>query len=494
MKRSFIDRISIPSLIFVFFAFFALSFSTSTARMGGADEVLHHATAWYDTSNLVVTKDYNSIQKDIPLKVAVWPCFIFQIEKPSSCSLTKLPNEMGEMVVYNYFPLYYYFVGVGDRIGLALFSDHAWLGGRLLALLPVMLIMFLFLRRMGRSFNKFTLLLPLLLFTPEFISLVGTANPNGFEIMAALWFSIILYDYLRGYDKSLWKLLLAEFLLIASRPMGVFWVPSIFILVIIFGLYGSSTNSSLVLERSKKQLKRLLFLGLKLTPLLSAGLLWVLTHPLDVTMPPMIRPKGFTPATSFSFETFPGFFVNSLSLIPKRLNESYFMAGYKEIFAPWFLSLVISLSLIYLILITINKNKKYFLTVFLFIIFFITMSLIEAHNWGKWPEFWLGRYQLPLLLPLLFLMLKDIVLNKKWVIMLILNLFIFGSIYSAYENFARYQVGIVNGIPNSLFLPFDLLGYISYLFIACMTICGLLITVKTNKLINNNWRITDEKY
>ena len=493
MKRSLIDRTSIVGLIFAFFAFFALSFSTSTARMGGADEVLHHATAWYDTSHLLVTKEYNSVQKDIPLKVAVWPCFIFQIEKPSTCSLTKLPDDMGEMVVYNYFPLYYYFVGVGDRIGLALFSDYAWLGGRLLALLPVMMIMFLFLRRVGSSLNNFAVLLPLLIFTPQFISLIGTANPNGFEIMTALWFLIVLYDYLRGSDRSLWKLLLAEFLLIASRPMGVFWVLAIFSLLSIYGFYASN-KSTLILERSKKEFMRIASTLLKLVPLLSGGLIWVLLHPLDVTMPPMIRPKGFTPATSFNFDTFPGFFVNSLALIPKRLNESYFMAGYKEIFSPWFLSVAIGLSIIYLIILSNKTLKNYIFTILLFIAFFITMSLIEAQNWGKWPEFWLGRYQLPILIPMLYILLKDLVHIKKWVIMFIINLFILGSIYSAYENFARYQVGIVNGIPNSFFLPNDFLGYLSYLLIACMTICGLLITVKTNKHIKNNWRIIDEKY
>lgn len=491
MRNSILSRISLITLIFGFFSFSALSFATSTARMGGADEVLHHATAWYDTSHLKVTSEYNTLVDGIPLKVASWPCFLFQTDKPSDCSLVKQPDELGKMYVYNYFPLYYYFVGLGDRIGLETFPDHAWLGGRILGLLPVLLLMFYFIRRVSNGNNKYFAFLPLLLFTPEFISLTATANPNGFEIISALWFFIVLLNYLEGEDTAIWKVIFAEFLLISSRPMGVLWVVLITLLIFTYNYYSIYGVKKEIIKDTGKVGFGYKKISLMLSPLLAGGLLWVLTHPLDLIMPQMMRPQGFTPAQKFEFSTMPGFFLDSLSLIPQRLNESYFMAGYKEIFVPDFITFVTAITLISAFFFSNLTRKNIVFSLSVLFAFFIGMSLIEAHNWGKWPEFWLGRYQLPLLLPILFLLLREIGLKSKLIALLTINIFTFSSIYAAYENLARYKVGLNNWLPNSIFIAKDFLGIVTYIFITLMFLFAILITFKVNELING-WEKTIE--
>ena len=261
--------------------------------------------------------------------------------------------------------------------------------------------------------------------------------------------------------------------------MGVVWVVLITVLILSYLLWGNKNSLEKFEEEGAQPISKKSAIITKLIPLELLGLFWAFLHPLNLIMPPAIRPIGFVPAQKIQFGLLPKYFLNSLELIPRRLGESYFMAGYKEIFAPTALVVTIGVTLLALLILTSRKSKNRLTLLLASIIFFIAMSLIEAHNWGKWPEFWLGRYQLPLLLPLIFLYLLKLTFKGIKILILLLTFFIFASTYSAYENLARYQVGIRGGLPNSFFLPVDLLSWVSLGCIILMLITGLLITLKT---------------
>lgn len=135
----FISRLSLLTpIIFVLVAF--VGFFFSTPRSAGADEPIHQATAWYDSTHIFAVSSEKSVN-GIPISITAGspsghPCFAAMANLSAKCQpdRTKWVDTLNSYPVINYPTPYYILVGAGQRIAKLINFRYVDLGGRVTSL------------------------------------------------------------------------------------------------------------------------------------------------------------------------------------------------------------------------------------------------------------------------------------------------------------------------------------------------------------------------
>lgn len=444
----------------------------STPPSAAPDELTHSAASWYTFENLRPGSFPYQSSGEIPSSIVLDnECYKFKPQQDASCLKPLDDSVVSGYPMMIYSPIYYFVVGAGQHF-LAMFSNsYAVYGGRLasIALNLTLLYFILFKLQKHRVKNPYLLLVPL---TPMALFLGSTVNPSGLEVTSGLMFATAFHFYWEKMQKSVFRLRRKEFfeiisislMFLLSRQSAIIW----FSIIIVF-------------QMSYKGLFANLKTLIPLVPSVFISTAYHLTHPHGAA-----SPAGYIPVADDNFKYYFDGFITSLENLPRHLRESYGVLGWLDTPAPVIVTMTFYFFYLYLIFI-MHVVVKYDLSVLLLIIFSNTVliSLLELILWHDWPNWWQGRYSLPLLAMSFwsfYLKAKlppSSALKNISFIILILNLGVL------LENLARYSFGLNWFFPARLSNPAigDLRFILSILF---FTLAVMIFQKKTKKLVKES--------
>ena len=429
----------------IFLMMTCLSFGMffSTAPFGLPDEVVHAQTAWGKTSSspttlLQITNSPISIPESL-VNEKIW-CFQQKSQTDSGCYFSaQIPNSKILTTDYrniNYPPIYYYIVGLGERVGDLVSGFSILVVGRLFSLFLNLSLILIVLYR-AKSRNGFNLWAIPAAFFPMSYFLMAGINPNGFEITSLLLYTYFLrFEYMDRLSARLATksdtILLIFLGLVASssRPITFVWLAIVTLFVYLdFSLHNGFDLKTFV---------EIVSISL---PGIVLGLLWKIKAAVE-TRPTVVELDTLADIL--------GLAIHILSMLPERTTQMLGVLGWMDTRAPLIIYQVI-FTLLALVAWEIlrTKNQKELITWGIFILITISVPIIiEIPQWTYWPNFWQGRYTLPIFSSLLLILLGG---ARNTDFKLVRNLGLICMISSAlfvYLNFLRHSYGInPNGFP-----------------------------------------------
>lgn len=410
-------------------------------RLVGADEPMHQATAWYVLENGTTptqnwtTVDIGQIPGELQEGIG---CLAFKPEVSAGCLPPRAVLADGSSaVVYNYPPVYYVIVGLGQRLIDRIVDGYADLGARIFSTIlnvGVITLIGLHMRRKSRDWAFYLLVVT----TPTVAFYWAVVNPSGWEITTAIAFAYVASSawWARRGEASrilrrseLATLALSSVALALSRPGGLIWLGLIALAVVAMGRCGlTSRGKSLAL--------------IAVVPGMLAGIAWSVTHR---PVQPMTNPSPYGEVTLLSYLNF---FQQSLNGVFTRLQHVYGNLGWLDTPMPDFL-LVVSIVVwtVFLTSLTVYARipKRVFAVGALGAI--LVPSALEMLAWNEWPGWWQGRYSLPFLTGFaLLLLLRFGHVMRRHIVMLAA----FSALTLSYMvglNVTRYAFGIRDFLP-----------------------------------------------
>ena len=430
------------------FTLIACSFFLIVPPNAGSDELWSARVAWflYENPKTLFSKSEISTY-EFPGSLTIpnekigegipYPCFFENNLVPSSCQI--LQDDKNVSVgqfdrVFRSAPFYFF---VGWAMHVSPIYNSYW-SGKLAALLINCVLLFLSMLLMKRSglhtdkiVQSFTIsALPILTFS------LGTISPIAFEVSCAYLFMSVLYYCLKKiqnfrylhYSSAL--LSFSALLLSLSRPLGAIWG----LMILLFMSIMLSRHKLIIINAST-----FLLLGLLIQTQIDNY-----TFRFGNGNQYLISPN-----LEFYFEESIRVVLNSGNWI-KQIFGLWTYAGAPEL--PAIFMLVSFVSTIFIFYWEIlSSAKRTALSMLTFIGMFgvpFLFSLLFAHQWPMW---WSGRYQMPLLFPLLFLLTTRIAQNRRTILYFTS---VFVSVVYLVVVFARFNWGLYpNGTPVMINKP-----------------------------------------
>jgi len=427
-------------LFFLIISLLSVGMLVSSPHSAGPDEYVHQATAYYDIRHFPPTTA-TLTDVSVPNAIGAPPCFAFRPEITKNCMDSQNLEEGNYVTVgiLNYPPLFYWLVGSGQlAFSNFAFSEQA-IGGRLVALLACLAMVFIGLRRLSKSDLNFLIPVAYICMTPMALFLFATANPSGFEIAAMFLFVTELLLFVKNrvsgapvYKKYL-PLMLATLLACSARPSTFFWV---FFVVASFTWF----------HRANLTLVNIKGIFASCLPGVAVGAIYFSTHRSTYKLPNYIPDESRS-----SLHVFLTTFIDSVGATFERLTQAYGQLGWLDTVPPT----VLLMSLLILWSLWLNESilsnariRNNFL--FTFGVLIVIIAVIEYSVARSWPHFWQGRYQLPVFMAVIMIFSSfagQKIQNQMGVIVLVSTL---GNIYMVALNYFRYTTGVADGFPITL--------------------------------------------
>ena len=442
--------------------FSALAFQIGSPLSAGPDEPEHQATAWYDIHHLKPTQKYHTLEQHIPNSLIVTPCFAAKPNVSASCIDSQIKDLSGKSSykINNYPPLPYWIMGLGQVAIGAISADLLPYGGRLSYLLGCFLLLLIAFKILFKTLNENLILLLFLFYTPMMLFLAATCNPSAFECSAALAFTSSLFWHKELQSKkTLWVLALLSLTLAMARPVSFIWLTMIVALFIT------------VNYRTEDKLTNFnVFFGS--LPGILFGITWRMTNPSFLDFPDYTPVKVIN-YISFYIESF----LRSINLIPLRLEQSWGVLGWLDTAPSPLIWLFVTI--FWTFFLTNNlalKRRSMLFKILPLAAIFLIFSVIEASGYQQWPNWWQGRYQLPMLGAAVLILSKKTSRNFGIAGFVLLQYSILCNLYMLILNFARYNWGIEQGLPSQIHhnsfssMKLGMFGVI-LVVVACNVIC-----------------------
>ena len=428
-----------PHLISLFLLIGILGFFFSSPQGAGPDESWHQATAWHLIKTGQIEIENRTTVNGIPASIAKNPCFAFNSQITSDC-VSKRRNDVGqnhEFKVFNYPPVSYLFVGAGQRISQLISMGYEDLGGRIGSIVINFLLLSMTLRILNSRLIKKQIVL-LTVMNPMLLFLIAVGNPSSLEITGCMFFSVALWRFLVIEDiqknyKNIIGLVIISLMITFTRPSGIYWVTLISVIcVFLFSRFNYKSSK---------------LLGMILVPSLIGVYLWNKTWNTEYEILP-----GHLPIKNPSYSNYYEWLKNSILSSGEIVQTSIGKLGWLDTPVP---SLILISYCIYyitfMILMLQYSTIRRHIEVILVIVFLIPI-FGNFLFWNSWPNYWQGRYSLPIIISTLLLIFirtweerKTILLNNLVSInMAIISIMIIVNLF-------RYKTGI----PTS-WLNFDL--------------------------------------
>lgn len=374
-------------LFVVLVAIGLVGFASATPLGGGPDEPRHLQTAW-EQSNLFPGQDGLHASQDGTLWPVdpnmPWdaPCFALDSRTNAGCIDRHVSYPASDVVVFNYPPPYYWFVGAFQRLAAGSEVISAGTASRLASFLLNCFVLGLVAANLRRLTGYWGVALVAVL-PPAALFQMVIINANGLEISAALLFAVTYFRarQSRPAEFNPWisfvSPALAGLLLAISRPLGFVWLILIWIGVEVLngrrGLYE--------LDRST------------VSPVLGAvaGFAWVA----------LVPPEH--PISTEAIQGDPGvsdylqWMLLSAGQLTQRILDMGTLLGWNDTTPPLIVSFVlVALWISFFAIALWRRQLPLLFALFAALSVALVPIAIEVYGWVDYPQWWQARYSLPM--------------------------------------------------------------------------------------------------
>ena len=447
-----------------------------TSPPGAApDELTHSAASWYTFSNLKPPAYSTQNSGEIPSSLIIDnECYKFKPQQDASCIAAKNSDVAAGYPMMTYSPIYYFVVGMGQHVASIFDYKYAALGGRISSLLLSLFFVFLIFRKLyAENYQQpYLILLPL---TPMAVFLSVTVNPSGTEVTSGLLLTTLLHFKIKAFQSKYngvkiqpnLPIIFASLYFFLSRPSALIW----------FGVIITALILSIERNHRIALLRHLTII----VPSIIVAVIYHFTHPHKTG-----SPGGYVPVENDDFRFYLDGFITSLENLPTHLRQSYGVLGWLDTPAPVFVTLVFYF--IYLVVISdLHKFSKisFNATIILFLGNTVLISLLELIAWHEWPNWWQGRYSLPLLAMTFWIFFLRANKGTNDLIRVSTFLVILMHLMLTIENLFRYAFGIIGFFPSRLTEP--AIGEVRFnlailsLVISAIVVVQLFLTTSNSK-------------
>jgi len=407
----------------------------------GPDEAAHQATASYLTVHFLPpkaeTEDYEPGILHLPV------CMAFNSAQDASCSIDRTQGSPGMTRIFNYPPLYYWVVGLGQK---AAPGADTWLdvGGRVASLLlnvAGLTLLALLVRRRYRSWGTYLLLVT----TPMAAFLWAVVNPNGWEVTTGLLFAYFLSQVWWGpptasdHVAPRWFMLTAlgvsSFLFGWSRHEALVWLVLLLVSVVAMG-------RSKAPRSHQGWILAIAMIGV------IPGLAWQVTHPAQHVDHNPDRVLSPTLLDHLHW-------LNQIdAVLPDRVRQMVGVVGSLDTPVPQWMVIVLIAGWAALGgILYARKRIPAIVLVMGFIGTVVVPSVMEMLRWNDWPYWYQGRITLSFTVPFLFVFLLRYAHRGRRAAV-VLSIVSGGVLtFMVAETCARYAFGIKDYIPLRLSDP-----------------------------------------
>jgi len=401
-----------------------------------SDELWSARAAWFLYENpKILFEDSKIVTYEFPGSLSIpgevlgrgipHPCFFEKVHLPASCQAIRSDDYsfVGQFDrVFRSAP-FYFAVGFGMKSGVL---DNAYLSGKLTALLLNLSILTVSILLLRKIFNNIQLVLSLgISALPIYVFSLNGISPISFEISCGFLFVAALIRCSNEPNYWNYSVCLGSILLLgAARPLGAVWGMLLLI-------------SISLLVRTTRFLRNIVVVG-------SAISLFFQSQIDNYTF-------RFGDGNRYRINATPEFYIEEL--IRVIINSGNWV---RQIFGMWTFAGSVELPFLFLMLSVFSSFlvvSRYFhrrlLSATRFILIVVLMPvfavpLLFSLLWAnQWPMWWSGRYGLPYILPMLFVL----ALNLKLPDLILPSIFSLTILFVAVIfNWARFNWGLY---PNS---------------------------------------------
>lgn len=439
-----------------------LGMAASSPPMVGPDEAAHQATASYLTVNILPPVAESDEYIAGFLKDAA--CMAFDATKDASCVPSRDTVGPAKVRVLNYPPIYYWAVGLGQKLAP---EADTWmdLGGRagsMLLNVGALVLLLILSRRRSETWGTNLLLVS----TPMAVFLWAVVNPNGWEISSGLLFAYVFanawWSSLGGSARVGWWSVLGvaatAVLFSLSRHEAIVWLA---LLVIAIALMGRSLLARL------DQLKLLAASGVGVL----AGLAWQVTHPaqhIDHNPDRLADP---------ALGDYAHWLGQIDAMLPERLRQMVGVLGWLDTPVPQLLVFTLLISWAAFIGFLFARTRIPALALVVgFAGTFIVPSLLEVVRWNDWPYWYQGRITLAFTIPFLFVFVVRFGHHGRRAAVLLSLLSATVLTVMVWQNLMRYAYGVKDYLPLRWDAPAvsGLAFWSSVLIVVAMTVITIM--------------------
>jgi hypothetical protein len=401
--------------------------------MAASDAEVHLGTAWYDIHHGFPIASRVSI----PDVDSVGPCYVGAPQLSADCVTAPVAGEVnaynGRLV--NYPPPFYWVMGAGELTMGAISYGAIGDGGRLFGLIACLSLLFLSAWRLHRVGERSALWSIYLLVSPIAVFDFAGGNPSGWEIACALLFSAtLLYrrDALASRtigSRAFVSILIAGLLLSTSRPLSALWLVAI---GLTFALWTGVW----------KIRKSMIVLLLAMLPGIAANVAWNLAFPSSVYVGGQVAPASvheLLTAVAYSAQDVLGKTATAWGVLgwEDTHPSAFALFGLVAVLAYFFPTY------------SPTRSHRRLLAAILVVTFSLSV-VVEALGWRWLPDWWQGRYIVPLLVGMAMLLFSDPGRRERPGLFALAAWMTGLNAYMICMNFWRFNYGISEGYPIQL--------------------------------------------
>lgn len=453
-KRSLVLEFcaELRNVYFLLIAVFSIGMLITSPQSSGPDEPMNQASGWYSIRNGLTPSSPSTVVSGVPSNLVKGPCYAFQPNVTSECLGRNITGEQTtEFPVFNYPPVYFWIIGIGQIFFGFLNPDLSYLGGRLFGLISILGLLLISMVKLSRLNIKRSSEILFIALTPMSYFVFSTANPSGWEIATAILFFSTLTaelhkktiknlvngkDYQEQFSRPNLPIILSGLLLVFSRPLGFVW------LILIFGIVVINLNLFKKIYTFTSVLSSIAIIQIP-------AFFWFISHPEKSVIP------GLTAASSESLiNQLPQNIIHSVLSLHEKYKQSWGVLGWLDTRPPNTIYILVGVLFSFFLYKLLRDNAQNWKVV-LFTALSLNFIIItfESYKWNVWPNWWQGRYGLPILVcAVLSLLINGNQVYKVKNLRALILIIIAGNTFMLYLNFYRYKFGLWNTIQLQNFL------------------------------------------
>jgi Predicted membrane protein (DUF2142) len=411
-------------------SFFGLGMFVGSPTMAASDAEVHLGTAWYDIHHGFPIASRVSI----PDVDSVGPCYVGAPQLSADCVTAPAAGEVNAYIgrLVNYPPPFYWVMGAGELAMSSLSTGAIGDGGRLFGLVACLSLLFLSAWRLHRVGERSALWSIYLLVSPIAVFDFAGGNPSGWEIACAILFTAtLLYrrDALASGTLSLRafvSILIAGLLLSTSRPLSALWLVAI---ALTFALWTGVWK----IRRTK------IVLLLALLPGIAANVAWNLAYPSSVYVGGQVAPASvheLLTAVAYSAQDVLGKAATAWGVLgwEDTHPSAFALFGLLAVLAYFFPTYAPT------------RSHRKLLAAILLVTFSLSV-VVEALGWRWLPDWWQGRYIVPVLVGMAMLLFSDPDRRERPGLFALAAWMTGLYAYMICMNYWRFDYGISEGFP-----------------------------------------------
>jgi hypothetical protein len=265
--------------------------------------------------------------------------------------------------------------------------------------------------------------------------LIAGGNPNGWEIVCALYFTTTLLvhkEEILGQRlglRSMASISIAGLLVATARSSSAAWLIMIFVVFAIWFRVWRLRRSRLLLTAT-------------VIPGVAFGLVW------NVLFPAVV--KAGQPVSGMSIGSFFSYLALSFQDLSVKFAEPWGVLGWLDTWPSEIVVIGVVIALLYFLPVYAPTRRHRALLVAIIAMVFLSSASLEAIGWSSWVGWWQGRYSLVPLVGLSLLLFSNPGRREPSGLFALAAWMTLGNVYMVCLNYWRYAYGVANGFPSQM--------------------------------------------